>query len=491
MERNRCVIIGSGLGGLACGVLLSRAGYHVDIYEQGAQPGGSLQCFYRDGAKFETGMHFIGSALPGETLYKYLTLLNLTDLPLSMLNSDGYDLISLKGDIFRFANGKENFIDTLSADFPKERDNLARYFDLATVVANASPLHSLRSDHHDNLSPTKYNHIAASEVLDSLINDQLLRNVLAGNLPLYAGRKGITPFSQHAFILDFYNRSAFRIQGGSDIIAKVLIEQIVANGGEVHTSGMVTRIYCDNTHVTSIEVNNSLNVECDQLIADIHPAKVLELVDSKLLRPAYRRRIESIRNTISPFSVYLKFKPDSVAYLNANFYSYNIDSPWEFETRIKSDWGGNYMYMHFCNQHNQKYAQSGELITYMDYSEVAKWKGTSVGRRGSEYENFKRDRAERLIARASDDFPGLRDNIESYYTSTPLTHEDYTGNPCGSLYGRQKDVTLGVAGEVSHLTRIPNLLLTGQNVNSHGMLGVLVGSILTCSALIPVTEMTK
>lgn len=52
------------------------------------------------------------------------------------------------------------------------------------------------------------------------------------------------------------------------------------------------------------------------------------------------------------------------------------------------------------------------------------------------------------------------------------------------MYGVAKDITLGAACRVPHKTRVPNLLLTGQNINSHGMLGVLVGSIVTCSELL-------
>lgn len=64
----RVIIIGSGLGGLSCGVILAKNGYHVTLLEQSQQIGGCLQCFYRHGAKFETGMHFIGSAAEGQTL---------------------------------------------------------------------------------------------------------------------------------------------------------------------------------------------------------------------------------------------------------------------------------------------------------------------------------------------------------------------------------------------------------------------------------------
>ena len=54
-----------------------------------------------------------------------------------------------------------------------------------------------------------------------------------------------------------------------------------------------------------------------------------------------------------------------------------------------------------------------------------------------------------------------------------------------SMYGVEKDITLGAACRVPHRTRIPNVYLTGQNINSHGALGVLVGSIVTCSEFVP------
>ncbi len=51
------------------------------------------------------------------------------------------------------------------------------------------------------------------------------------------------------------------------------------------------------------------------------------------------------------------------------------------------------------------------------------------------------------------------------------------------MYGVAKDVLLGSANRVSHRTRIPNLFLVGQNTNSHGMLGVMVGSVLACGEM--------
>ena len=52
------------------------------------------------------------------------------------------------------------------------------------------------------------------------------------------------------------------------------------------------------------------------------------------------------------------------------------------------------------------------------------------------------------------------------------------------MYGVGKDINKAAACHVQHKTKIPNLLLTGQNINPHGMLGVLVGTIVTCSELL-------
>jgi all-trans-retinol 13,14-reductase len=127
----------------------------------------------------------------------------------------------------------------------------------------------------------------------------------------------------------------------------------------------------------------------------------------------------------------------------------------------------------------------------MNMEEVAQWKGTGIGRRGADYEAFKKQRAERLLAEVEKHQPGFIQFIEHYYTSTPLTYLDYTGTEDGSMYGVAKDIHLGPSGRVPYVTRIPNLYLAGQNVNSHGMLGVIVGTIVTCSELVPASKILK
>lgn len=483
--KKKCVIIGSGLGGLSCGYILLKNGYDVTILEQDNQIGGCLQCFSRDGVKFETGMHFIGSLDKGQTL-SYLThYLDIDkDINLNRLNTKAYDVVSLNGDRFCFANGKENFIETMASYFPKEKDNLRRYFDLIEKIAKASSLHSLNYDEYDNIINTKYQTQTINEVIDNIIQDSLLRDVLVGNLPLYAGVKDKTPFSTHAFIMDFYNQSAFRVVGGSDSIALSLAKSINNQGGIIVTNKKVKHIVCDESKAIGVETEDEMFYQADIVIADIHPTCVMKMLDTKMIRPAFRQRINNIPNTIGGFSVYLKFKKDKVPYMNSNFYGFKNNSPWNCDMYDENTWPKGYLYMHFCHKNNPTFAQSGVILSYMKMQEMEPWINTFVNNRGEDYLEFKNSKAKKLLSEVEKDFPVLKDNIESFYTSTPLTYRDYTNTKDGSMYGVVKDVSLGSSCRVHHRTKVPNLLLTGQNINSHGMLGVLVGTIVTCSALL-------
>ena len=474
---SKVIIIGSGLGGLTCGFILQKNGYDVTVLEQGHQIGGCLQCFSRQGVKFETGMHFIGSAAEGQTMNRLMNFLCLTDVELSSLDPKGYDTIALAGEMFRFPNGRDAFVEQMSSYFPKEKDNLKHYIDLVARIASASTLNSLTSEERDLAMNTEYQTRSINDVLESLFRDEILRNVLVGNLPLYAAERDKTPFAQHAFIMDFYNQSAFRVVGGSDVIAHSLARSIKEMGGQVLTDKRACRIRCNETQATGVETADECFFPADYVVSTVHPARLLELLDTKLIRPAFRSRLSNSPNTTGCFTLYVKFKENTMPYMNTNFYGYHSSSPWDCDQH-------DYLYMHHCHRDKARFAKSGVVLSYMKMDEVARWQGTCVGHRGADYEAFKHEHAEQLIQDVERHHPGFTAAIDTYFTSTPLTYLDYTGTENGSMYGVAKDIHLGPAGRVPYRTKVPNLFLAGQNVNSHGMMGVLVGTIVTCSELL-------
>ena len=480
------VVVGGGLGGLSTGVLLAKNGYEVCVLEQGVQIGGCLQCFYRRGVKFETGMHFIGSADEGQILNKMLRYLEIADkISLSRLDTARYHTVALGGERFDFANGKEPFIEQMATYFPAQKDNLEKYYNIVESISASSALHTLKNGTTDNAINLKYQLTSINEVIESLIDDPLLQKVLVGDLPLYAAVRDRTPFAVHAFIMDFYNQSTFRIVGGSDRVARALVDVIAKYGGEVRTQSRVTRIVCDEKKATGVEVNGCEFIKADYVISATHPMRTLEMLrDTHLIRPVFRNRICNIPQTTGAFSVYLRFKSHTVPYMNYNFFGYNSDTPWGCEEYDESNWPKGYLYVHTCSEPGQLYADAGLILTYMRMDELKLWEHTYTGKRGADYDAFVTRRARLLIDSLEKQFPGIGDCIASFYVASPLTYRDYTGTEGGSLYGVARDLTLGAAGRVPHKTRIPNVFMTGQNVNSHGVLGVIIGAMITSSELL-------
>ena len=486
--KGSCVIIGAGLGGLSCGAVLAQHGYKVTVLEQERQAGGCLQTFMRDGVKFETGMHFIGSAARGEILDSFLRYLGIREgLELHELDQNGYDIVTYKGQDFRFCNGKDAFVEGLAEFFPGQKKKLVRYIDTVYNASSASSVESFNPDRPMDSGDLIWHTRSVDSVIDDIIDDHDLREILVGNQPLYAGVKGHTPFSLHAFITSFYNRSAWRIGGGSDVITKLLVERITSAGGNVMTGCKAVEIVCDDIQATGVRyVSGGMDffISSDYVISTIHPSLTVNMVQSSLFRPAFRKRIQEMPNTIGVFELYLKFKNGAVPYMNSNRFCYRNGNVWGSDNYTTDDWPRGYLYMHQYPQGDSRFADAGVILAYMRYDELTAWNETLTGRRGEDYREFKKCRAERLLSVAAERFPELKDGLERYYVSTPLTYRDYTGAVGGGLYGIAKDVELGQSGRVSYRTRAKNLMLAGQSVNSHGILGVLVGSMVVCDSIL-------
>ena len=474
------IIIGSGLGGLTCGYILSKNGYKVAIFEQGAQFGGCLQTFKRGGVKFETGVHYVGSLNEGEPLHHFFNYLSLfPEIEAAPLDPLGFDVVSFKGEKYKFAVGYDNFVDVLAQKFPAERDNLKRYAGAIKKVADSSPFHAIgeSSDAISHLD-SSYATTSVNDFICSFTSNETLQNVLVGMIPLYNGIKDKTPLYVHAFINDSNIHGAYRIVGGSDRIADSLVRSIRSFGGEVFSSNKVIKIICDSAKATGIVLENGAQIYADYVISNTHPEITVNMIDSPLIRPMYRNRIRLMEQTISNFTVYLKFKKNTVPYMNYNYFHYNHDQIWGGDNYTVQNWPHGYLYLHLCPREPSQYAEAGEIITFMRYEEVAQWAGTKLARRGEAYNEFKRRKAEKILEQIERDFQGTISNVEAYYSSSPLTYEDYTGTKEGAIYGVIRDIN---APRIVHRTRIPNLFLTGQNTNAHGIMGVIIGAIITCS----------
>ena len=493
MAKYDVVIIGSGLGGLLCGSILSREGMNVCVLEKHHQPGGCLQNFTRQGCVFDTGIHYLGSLDEGQVLNRYFKYFGLMDsLPLKRLNADGFDVITFAGDPkeYKYAMGDEAFVETLAAEFPREREALKKYVKRVREISNYFPLYNI-SDEVADVSETSMYGESAVEVIKSLTSDARLQQVLAGTNPLYAGVPERTPFYVHALVNFSFLESSYRVIDGSAAIAAHLCNDIEKNGGLVMTRSEAVQFNFEGSQIASVELANGECIEAKQFISDIHPSRTLAMIPEGHIRKAYRSRIVQLENTTSSFSVYIVFKKNSFPYMNYNLYYYRNQDVWESTLYNRETGPENFLLLTPASSANQDYAEAIIAMTYMSYDEVKQWENSSIGKRGADYDAFMKLRAEQLIDLVEEKIPDFRSHIHTYYTSSPLTYRDYTGIPEGSLYGVLKDCNDPLKSLISPRTKIPNLLLTGQNIILHGALGVTIAAVTTCSELLGLSYLVK
>jgi all-trans-retinol 13,14-reductase len=491
MKKFDIVIIGSGIGGLVCADILGREGHRVCVTEKNKQLGGCLQTFVRDKIIFDSGVHYIGGLNKGQALYQVFKYLGLMDkLKLERQEEDAFDKIIISGDEkeYALAQGYDNFIKKLSAAFPGEENAIRGYCEKVREVCNKFPMYNLRGggtyqEKEDVLA------IGTKSFIESITSNKKLQAVLAGNNILYAGQPDKTPFYIHALILNSFIESSWKCVDGGSQIASLLAKNIRHHGGEIHKHSEVKKIVEENGVVHYIELADGSRIHGRNFISDIHPAKTLEITESALIRNAYRNRIKSLENSISSFSLNIVFKKKSFKYFRHNYYYHKDGCIWSMAEYTEENWPLGYAVFLPASSHSKEFAEAMTIFTYMKYDEVKEWEHTfntvsAKNERGQTYEDFKKEKAEKLLDRVEEKFPGLRNHIHAYYTSTPLSYRDYIGSDDGSMYGIVKDYKDPYRTIIAARTKLPNLYLTGQNLNLHGILGATISSLVTCSALL-------
>lgn len=483
------VIIGSGLGGLLCGAILSKNGLKVAVLEKNARIGGCLQSYTHDGCLFDTGVHYIGGLEEGQTLHKIFSYVGLMQrMKIKRLDREGFDIIKF-GDSnseYAYAQTYEKFIDTLAQSFPHERKGIENYCQAIKDLCSRFPLYNLENgDFMDKLDLLDLN---ARETINSFVTDPLLQNVLAGNNCLYAGIGDKTPFYIHALILNSYIESAWRCEGGGSQIASILGDVIVSAGGSVIKNAEVTQILVADGLVSKVITKDNREFTGKKFISDLHPAVTISLTQSDVFRKAYFNRITGLENTTSAFILNVVFNDSAFPFLNNNVYYYSkSENVWSGIDYDPEKWPENYAL--FITSGKNGYAQSASILCYMKFSEFEAWSESSntvfrPGKRGPGYNELKEEKASKIFDFVELQYPGFRASVKSYHTLSPLTYRDYTGTPEGSLYGILRDYREPLKTFVPARTKIPNLLLTGQNLNLHGVLGVSVSAIISCGEIL-------
>lgn len=482
------IIIGSGLGGLECGSILAKRGMSVLILERQVQPGGCMQSYKRKGVAFDTGMHYVGGLAEGDCLYAPFKHLGLMDLPWQRLDPSGFDRVTIGDRTFCYAEGHNAFKETLAKDFPDQAVALDKYCSVMKEVGGHL-YDALKPRDEVDFFTTSLFSAGAFDFLNDNFSDKLLMNVLCGSslkmelckekLPLYTFAQGNNSFIQ----------SSWRLKGDGELIVNKLIGGIRSMGGEIICNAEVEELIEKDCLLVAARCANGEIYEADMFISNAHPAVTCDLVkQSSKMKKVYKSRMHNLENTYGMFTLSLSLKPRALKYFNFNQYIYKEANTWDYYKEEGPVSG--ILISCRCPEIGDD-AQILDIITPMPWEQIEKWSDSTIGHRGDDYKEFKERKADECIALAEQFIPGLHSMIDSRYMSTPLTYRDYTLTPNGSAYGVRKDYHNPMMTLLSAKTPIPNLLLTGQSLTLHGLLGVTMSSLFTVSEIIGREEAWK
>lgn len=431
--ENDVIIVGSGIGGLTCGALLSKRGYRILVLEQHHQVGGYCSSFKRKDFVFNTGVENVSGLWEKGPVTYLLKELGFKKEELFAKNRIRYIFKGKESD----ASNLEEFIQVLSEMFPEEKENIYAFFDeakkayeecykdlvygvplpaeLIVKVFGAKKLLDYPKEHpyfYDWMNKTY------KQKLDEFFTNEDLKTLLCALLGYLGTKPEKTPASSAlTAVVSYYLYGGYFPKGGAQKFADRLKEFIEYNGGKVLTRHRVDEILVENGEVRGVRVGNKV-FKSPVVVANANAKTTfLELVGEENLDRDFVEYIKKLKMSPSCFMVFLGVDMDLSGYPTI---IENLDEGYSIA----------------INSNDSGLAPKGKasvtILTGANYHDFPE--------RGTKYLEKKRGFAEFLIKKAEKIIPNLSKHIVVQDAATPKTFERYTSMPEGAIYAFDQSI---------------------------------------------------
>lgn len=498
------IVIGSGIGGLACACALTRCGLRVLVLERHFTAGGLTQTFSREGFTWAVGLHYLGDMGERGSARKIMDWLSGGALRFAP-SGPVYDTVHLPdGFEFQFARPQAALMAELMERFPASQAEIAAFFD-ALLHAERAGRHLFEQRampallakatalvHHADID--RWWGRTTEAVLQEMISDPRLRAVLAAQRGDYGPDPRESSFGLHAVIMRHYMQGAYFPIGGAAAIARTLVPVIAAGGGEVRTRAAVTEILIEHSSVAGVRLKNGIELRCPLVFSDAGAHNTVNhLLPAPLRESAWAREINALHPSACHIGLYLGFKGDirSRGATASNHWFYeSLDIAgglWHDPAQQSSAPALYVTFPSLKDPMSEELDQhpTAELVAFTDWDVFSRWEGTSLGRRPSDYQALKTTITRHLTEQFGRHFPALAPLVVHSELSTPLSTVAFTGAEQGAVYGLEPSPRRFLSSSLRAKTPVPGLYLTGQDVGSAGITGAMMGGMLAAAALEP------
>jgi prolycopene isomerase len=293
------VVVGAGLGGLACAAVLARAGLTVGVFEQHDVAGGFASSFTRGPYEVEVSLHMLDAVGPGDPNRAVLEDTGIASrIELQRGRWLRRELWPDQGIDLWIPHGVVGYVNALESEFPGSGDEVSAFFASCAHIhercyaaiedgrlsleRGSRRLHALLGQTAEQLIAEHVTHPGAAAALGTL----------ATYHGLFAERLAAIPF---ALLMHGYHAcGGYYPVGGSKALSGALVAVIEESGGAVHTSTPVEAIVCRRGRARGI-VAAGQTVSARWVVSNISPLVTFgTLVSRDQVEPRYLARLDAM-----------------------------------------------------------------------------------------------------------------------------------------------------------------------------------------------------
>src|SRR5271166_3002698 len=499
------IVIGSGIGGLACACALTRMGRRVLVLERHFAAGGLTQTFSRNGYTWDVGIHYLGEMGPNDFGRRVLDWLSGGQIQFASVGPV-YDTMHFPQQFeFQYARPAEALRRELKDRFPDSTKDIEAYFEaIAEAAACGRAIFSGRAMPAllakivrvwNGRAIERWWGRSTEQVLQELVRDPKLRAVLAGQRPDYGPDPRIASFGIHATVTRHYFDGAYYPIGGGRAFADALIPVIEAGGGRVRTRAEVTQLLVENGAIAGVRLKDGSELRAAIVFSDAGAQNtVLRLLPVALREASWVKQIGSFQPSACHVQLYLGLE-GNIRAAGATPSNHWFHESWDLGDALwrnpDRDPVPPVLFVSFPSLKATNASaeaprkHTAEIVAFTDWNAFAQWENSKIGRRPPEYGELKRLIGERLFAQFARHFPALAPLVVEREVSTPLSTVAFTGSVQGGVYGLEPSPRRFLSNSLRARTPLPGLYLTGQDVASAGGTGAMMGGVIAAAAVEP------
>ncbi len=471
MKREKVIIIGGGIGGLATGCYLQMNGYHSHVLEMGRECGGVSVSWKRGKYIFDGATNWLPGSSDRSTVHKVLKeLIDFNEL--EIIDFEEFMQIDYEGETFHvYTDAHELYREmvrlspedeSLAREFTEAIDDLSRMdipFD--TVPELLNPYTAVRFV-LKNLKIIRFYAKWRKETIEEYASRYSNKRLGMMLRLIFPHHDFFSVLSVMMALAWMHARAAGYPRGGSANFRDIIQRKYKELGGTISLHKRVTRIEVENNRATGVRCSDGSVYKADIVVcaSDGHEA-LFNMLDGKYLNKRLKKQYDTFPVFPSLLQISLGVNMDYSDAPSKLVLPLTESIPMGSE-KIDS------MLIRICN-FDTCFAPEGKtaLIVHLRTHDYSYW----TRLRENNYEEYKQQKqrvAEAVIDGLEKRFPGTRKNIETIDTATPATYVRYTQNWKASYQGwapTPKNIGLNIP---KTLPKLKNFYMTGQWIATPG-----------------------